>query len=156
MAELPPQSAATLVVNAQNEVLLVHKAYGGRVYGLPGGVVDPGELPIQAAVREAREEVGVEVCLEYQLGFYHLRGGGRPDQYASVYVASIVSGEPHVVDPREISEIQPIAELLKVIAAVPEPACDIGWADSAAGLGNGVSKCLLSPGSKGLKPSLDL
>lgn len=104
MPQLPPQSAATLIVNAENEVLLVHKAYGGHVYGLPGGVVDPGELPIQAAVREAREEIGVEVRLEYQLGLYHLRGGGRPDQYASVYVATIVSGEPHVVDPREISK----------------------------------------------------
>ncbi len=105
MPELPPQSAATLIVNAKNEVLLVHKAYGGRVYGLPGGVVDPGELPVQAAVREAREEIGVEVRLEYQLGVYHLRGGGRPEQYSTVYVATIVSGEPHVVDPREISKI---------------------------------------------------
>lgn len=105
MPELPPQSAATLIVNAKNEVLLVHKAYGERVYGLPGGVVDPGELPTQAAVREAREEVGVEVRLEYQLGLYHLRGGRRPDQYASVYVATIVSGDPYVVDLQEISKI---------------------------------------------------
>lgn len=105
MLQLPPQSAATLITNNKNEILLVHKAYGGRVYGLPGGVVDPGELPVQTAVREAREEVGVEVHLEYQLGLYHLRGGGRPDQYASVYVATIVSGEPHVVNLREISKI---------------------------------------------------
>lgn len=105
MVQLPSQSAGTLIINDKNEILLVHKAYGGRVYGLPGGVVDPGELPIHAAVREAQEEIGVEVRLEYQIGLYHLRGGGRPEQYASVYVATIVSGEPHVVDLREISDI---------------------------------------------------
>ncbi len=103
--ETPRQSAATLIVNGQNEVLLVHKAYGRRVYGLPGGGVDPGELPTQAAVREAREELGVKVRLEYQIGLYYLRGGGLPDQHATVYFATIVSGQLHVVDPSEIQAV---------------------------------------------------
>ena len=105
MKEAPRQSAATLIVNDLNEVLLVHKAYGRRVYGLPGGGVDPGELPVHAAVREAREELGVEVRLEYQIGLYFLRGGALPDQYASVYFATIISGDPHVVDRGEIQAV---------------------------------------------------
>lgn len=105
MKEAPRQSAATLIVNDQNEVLLVHKAYGRRVYGLPGGGVEPDELPVYAAVREAREELGVEVRLEYQIGLYFLRGGGLPDQYASVYFATIISGDPRVVDPDEIQAV---------------------------------------------------
>lgn len=41
----------------------------------------------------------------YQIGLYYVRGGGLPDQYASVYFATIVSGDPHVVDPDEIQAV---------------------------------------------------
>ena len=38
-------------------------ADGSRVLGLPKGHIDPGETPLQAAVREVREETGVEAEL---------------------------------------------------------------------------------------------
>ena len=60
---------ATLVfVFRDDEVLLINKKTGlgkGKVNG-PGGKVDPGETPEQAAVRECREELHIEVSnLEY-------------------------------------------------------------------------------------------
>ena len=60
---------ATLVfVFRGDEVLLINKKTGlgkGKVNG-PGGKVDPGETPEQAAVRECREELHIEVSnLEY-------------------------------------------------------------------------------------------
>lgn len=60
---------ATLVfVFRGDEVLLINKKTGlgkGKING-PGGKIEPGETPEQAAVRECREELHIEVKnLEY-------------------------------------------------------------------------------------------
>lgn len=54
-------SSATLVlVNEHGEALIV-KAHYKPHWTFPGGVVDPGETPRQAACRETLEEVGITV-----------------------------------------------------------------------------------------------
>lgn len=92
--------AAAILTDAEGRVLLLWQPRGK--YGLPGGVVEPGETPPQAAVREAREEIGVEVRLEYLVGTCHLSGGGQIDMVNSVYRARIVSGEPCTADENEV------------------------------------------------------
>jgi 8-oxo-dGTP diphosphatase len=63
------------------DLLIRHTAQPGRVvvierrnppsgWALPGGFVDEGETVEQAALREAREETGLEVRLEALLGVY--------------------------------------------------------------------------------------
>jgi len=76
-----------------------------------GGAIDPGESPRETAVREAREELGVEVRVGELLGAF-----GGPDYqvtypnedvvaYVSVcYEAFIVSGDP-VPDGEELAKI---------------------------------------------------
>lgn len=57
--------AGVVVQNDDGQYLMVQerqpKAYG--LWGIPGGHVDEGETPQQAAIREAKEEVGLEVEL---------------------------------------------------------------------------------------------
>lgn len=57
-----PQDIATLLfVIRSGEILLIRKKRGlgaGKVNG-PGGRMDPGETPVETAVREVREELGV-------------------------------------------------------------------------------------------------
>ena len=55
--------------------------------------MDVGETPPIAAVREAKEEAGVEVGLEFIVGTYFLRGGGLPDIFATVYKGRVHSGK---------------------------------------------------------------
>jgi 8-oxo-dGTP pyrophosphatase MutT (NUDIX family) len=51
-------SAAGVVFDADGRVLLGRRSDTGN-WGLPGGIVDPGEEPADAAVREIYEETGV-------------------------------------------------------------------------------------------------
>ncbi|MFB6292377.1 MAG: NUDIX hydrolase [Candidatus Nanohaloarchaea archaeon] len=51
------------VIIEEGEILLVHREDEGW-WDLPGGKVEEDESPTEAAVREAREEIGVEVELE--------------------------------------------------------------------------------------------
>ncbi len=49
----------------------------GRL-SLPGGFIDVNETAEQAAIREAKEELGIEVVLQTCLGTYATTYGGRP------------------------------------------------------------------------------
>lgn len=119
------QCAAVILKGDRGRVLLLWQPR--QSYGLPGGVVEPHETPPMAAVREAEEEIGVEVALEYLVGTYHLRGGGRPDIFASVYKARIISGEPYAADPNEVLRLEwfdpdklPSALMTDARAAIPD------------------------------------
>jgi 8-oxo-dGTP pyrophosphatase MutT (NUDIX family) len=57
-------SSARVVIVENGRVALIERVRAGRTYYLfPGGGVEPGETPEQAAVREACEELGVDVEL---------------------------------------------------------------------------------------------
>lgn len=65
---------AALVVTLRAKHLNAHSGQ----YALPGGRVDAGESVIEAALREAREEIGLELAPEAVLGFlddYPTRSG---------------------------------------------------------------------------------
>ena len=65
-------AAGALFLNERQEILIVKPAYR-EFWLLPGGVVEDGESPRQACMREIREELGVEVwvdkllCVDYKV-----------------------------------------------------------------------------------------
>lgn len=68
MTDSPHRDAASAVVVRGGEVLLIERGKGGAagLWSLPGGHVEPGETALRAALREVREETGIEASL---LGF---------------------------------------------------------------------------------------
>ena len=59
--------AAAALTDVDRRVLIAQRPPGKSMAGLwefPGGKVEPGETPEAALVRELREELDIEVCLE--------------------------------------------------------------------------------------------
>lgn len=61
-----------------------------RAWEFPGGQVNRGEEPARAAVRETREETGLDVRVDRLVGWYR-RTGFRPHR-SPVYVCSVAGG----------------------------------------------------------------
>ncbi|MBT3603881.1 MAG: NUDIX hydrolase [Candidatus Latescibacteria bacterium] len=76
VAYLDPKVAAGVIVTLNDEVVLLKRniepGFGKWVF--PGGYVDAGEPPEKAAVREAWEEVGLDVELDSLLGVFSIEG----------------------------------------------------------------------------------
>lgn len=64
---------AGIVLIEDNKVALIERHRAGLHYFIfPGGGVDEGETPEQAAVRETMEELGIEVVIRQKLAEVHL------------------------------------------------------------------------------------
>jgi len=64
---------AGVVLIKDNKVALIERHRAGLDYFVfPGGGVDEGESPEQAAVREAMEELGIEVAIKQKVAEIHL------------------------------------------------------------------------------------
>ena len=55
-----PQLSCGLLVINERDALLVGHSTGSSHWDLPKGLIEPGERPIECALREAREEFGLE------------------------------------------------------------------------------------------------
>ncbi|EKM14796.1 NUDIX domain protein [Vibrio harveyi] len=65
---------AVVILNQNNQLLLQKKSDGS--WSLPAGMIEPGESPSQAVIREVREETGLAVEVERVLGVFGGEGFG--------------------------------------------------------------------------------
>ena len=91
-----------IAFDESGRVLLARHSYGPPMWTLPGGGIDRGELPEQAAVREISEELGCGLTdlVLVDVDEQHVAGSLDRQQ---IFVARLV-GEP-VADMREIVAI---------------------------------------------------
>jgi len=87
----PKVAVGTIIRDERNHIVLVRRAiepgYGQWVF--PGGFVDRGEEVTAAAIREAREEAGLAIRLDYLINVYSYSGRAP---VIIVYAATAVSG----------------------------------------------------------------
>jgi 8-oxo-dGTP pyrophosphatase MutT (NUDIX family) len=73
---MPVLGAPAAILNAGGRVLLVRENYDRRRWGFPGGAVEPDESPLDAVVRETREETLLDVRIDDLVGLYRFLHGG--------------------------------------------------------------------------------
>lgn len=79
-------AAIAIVWNKERSKLLLVKRCDVPIWVLPGGGVDAGESFEEAAVREVKEETGLEVVVEQKAAIY--TPVNRLSQYTEVFICS--------------------------------------------------------------------
>lgn len=92
----PKVGAEAAIFDREGQILLVRRSDDG-LWCLPCGWVEPNESPEEAAVREAREETGLEVRPRQLVGVFTRKpntGYGPHTAVAIVYLCDVVGGAP--------------------------------------------------------------
>ena len=102
----PRNSGVKCVLTRNGEILLVRHTYGGRRrrWELPGGGIKRREEPGQAARREIREELGIDVDDWTLLGEVFARIDGKRDRLWCF--TSEIGDRPLDPDHAEIAEVE--------------------------------------------------
>ena len=89
-----PKIDVRAAVISENKILLVKERGDG--WTLPGGWVDPGESPSEAAVRETKEESGYDVNAVRLMAIYDRDRQGHPPcpfhVYKLIFLCDLVGG----------------------------------------------------------------
>ena len=103
-------AATVFVVDQDDRVLLIRRTDNG-LWALPGGAQDFGEYIAETAVRETKEETGIDVEVTGVVGIYtnphhviEYSNGEVRQQFSICLRARYVSGEPATSD--ESSEVR--------------------------------------------------
>ncbi|MDH4153128.1 MAG: NUDIX domain-containing protein [Nitrospira sp.] len=127
-------TVTVMAYDDQGRLLLVQDKPSGS-WGAPGGIIDPHELPSDAAVREAWEEAGVYVELTQLLGVFAgerfsvvYPNGDQLSGVETVFGARVISGVPRAdqeetsdagfFDPSEIEGLPCYPHFLEIYRAV--------------------------------------
>jgi 8-oxo-dGTP diphosphatase len=116
----PRQRASLCFIVREEKILLIHKKRGfgaGKING-PGGKIDPGETPLESALRETFEELVIKPLGAEQHGELHFQFHDGYSLHCTVFLAHDFIGEP-----RETDEAVP---LWTPLDAIPY---DQMWAD---------------------------
>lgn len=89
--------AGCILLNRQGEILLLHRnTEKYNHWEVPGGKVEQGETDANAAKRELKEELGVEVRLERKLGHASFSDGLTMHYH---WFLATTTDTPHVCEP---------------------------------------------------------
>jgi mutator protein MutT len=88
--------AGGCILNEKGEVLLQRRG-DGKKWGIPGGAIELGETPQMAAIREVKEETGLDVEVNNLIGIYtdcnlEYPNGDKAQSILIVFELSVLGG----------------------------------------------------------------
>lgn len=109
-----PPIAADVIVEVGDRIVLIERMNFPFGWAIPGGFIDFGETVEQAAVRETREEISLDVELRALLGVY-----SRPDRDPRGQTISVVYVGRAIGTPQAADDAKHVA--LISLASLPSP-----------------------------------
>jgi 8-oxo-dGTP pyrophosphatase MutT (NUDIX family) len=110
-----PNLAGCIITDTEGRVLMLHRNTARRQqWEILGGGIESGEQAVEAAVREANEELGLTVNIVGKLGEMHFRQDGEKIHYT--WLEAVIaenSKEPAICEPEVHDDWRyfPIAQL---------------------------------------------
>jgi 8-oxo-dGTP diphosphatase len=110
-----PAPTVDIIIELKEGIVLIERENPPYGYALPGGFIDEGESAEMAAIREAREETGLDVTLKELLYVYSDPGRDPRRHTMSVVYIATAEGSPvagddakgaTVVDPDSIGSAE--------------------------------------------------
>ena len=101
-----PKIGVAALITRSHQVLLIQRKgpHGTGTWSTPGGHLELGEDPQQCAIRETREEVGLEVSGVRFIGVTNDIFPESGKHYITLWMeAAGFSGEPHIAAAREVT-----------------------------------------------------
>lgn len=93
-----PIPTVDIIIELNSGIVLIERKNPPHGWALPGGFVDYGESYEHAAMREAKEETGLEVTLVRQFHTYSEPGRDPRHHTASTVFIATAQGEPIAAD----------------------------------------------------------
>ena len=115
---------AMAIVVEEGRALMTHRRYKEPAFqwNFVSGEVEPGETPEEAAIREVREETGLEVVIDVRLGDRIQPVSKRHMHY---FICRVVGGDLDLVDHEENTEVawctlDEVYEHFEELARIPD------------------------------------
>lgn len=98
-----------IIFDSDKKVLLCHRN-DYDLWNLPGGGLEPGEVPWEGVIREVKEEIGIQVKVTKLQGIY-----SKPDKNQIVFsfICEQVSGELTLTDEADKFEYFSLSDMPK-------------------------------------------
>jgi len=88
-----------VIEDREGNIILIKRKYPPfkNFYALPGGFIEKGEKPIDALVREVKEETNLKVEIKYKIGIYTEKGrDSRGNIHSIAYKCTIIGDLPEL------------------------------------------------------------